>query len=75
MIFQAYPASCLTVVSISQFFVTEAGRTGKSVLFQHFVSHAELYFEGKNLMYGHFWGTSGRSLGREGGVVRTKRGF
>ncbi len=31
--------------------------------------------KGKNLTYGHFWGTNGRSFGREGEVVRSKRGF
>ena len=29
----------------------------------------------KNLAYGHFWGTDGRSLDREGEVVRSRRGF
>ncbi len=29
----------------------------------------------KNLTYGHFWGTNGRSFSREGEVVRSKRGF
>ncbi len=31
--------------------------------------------KGKNLTYGHFWGTDGRPIGREGGVVRSERGF
>ncbi len=29
----------------------------------------------KNLTYGHFWGTNGRPFDREGGVVRSRRGF